>query len=253
MALAELWRAHRKNFALKKRDQKSEGFALVSLIALVPLCLTLASALGFAFKALSRKSSAQALCVRQVVQLQTELGQNLRKLLRLNPRAKSLRQARTRAELKLKIALLSGNGPAIAAAKAEVLAVQLAQVELHLEQDAILTLAQEARSRAPRELQLELKSLRPAKFSSQQLSLLALAVKPIPLASPSPDYVLVENFEVRQLHAFSFSIALQPHYWPVTVSQVTRCAASLQQKGTQWTAKILVASALSKPRLFSLF
>src|SRR4051812_42740243 len=75
-------------------NSKCQGFALVSLLALLPLFLTVLIALGAALFIFKKKSLAQAICVQQAARLQSDLSQTLEKLLRLNPRATSLRSQR---------------------------------------------------------------------------------------------------------------------------------------------------------------
>src|SRR5687767_1869042 len=86
------------------RAVSEQGFALVSLIALVPLAAALIIALCAGLYFLKRKSLAQAHCVQQAARLQNELKDTLDKLLRLNPKAKALRAQREAADSALKAA-----------------------------------------------------------------------------------------------------------------------------------------------------
>ncbi|MGE0529330.1 MAG: hypothetical protein AB7P49_19930, partial [Bdellovibrionales bacterium] len=69
---------------------KEQGFALVSLVLLLPLLLSLLIGVGGGLYILKRKALAQSLCVRRAVQMQNELRLLLTKLLNLNRKARQL-------------------------------------------------------------------------------------------------------------------------------------------------------------------
>lgn len=215
----------------------------MSLIALLPLLLTVLAAIAFAYYALARKSSAQAVCVREVVQMEHELGQLLGQLLRMNERAASLRAERLKADLALQSALASGYGPAIAAAKAAQLAVIVAQQEFHAAQLALLEQAETVRLSHVRGIQSGARRLGVPDVDSEPSFERALAVRPEPPLSLSPDYVPVEDFQQRQKHRFRFDVAFLPATFDhlQTFHQTTTCVASLQGEDFKWDTKILRA------------
>jgi hypothetical protein len=243
--VAQLYRARPQTLKHQDDRQQQQGFALVSLIVLLPLALALIGAVTFTYAILTRKSAAQSLCVREVTRMQSELGHTLAQLLRLNPRATQLRAQRERADLNLENALATGYPPAIAIAQAYQIAVIVAQLQLREQQQALLVEAQETRLRHKRLLESQISSVGGGEFHSQAYYFRALAVREEPLLSLTPDYVTVAPFEFLQQHRFRYAVTFQPQ----TIKQTTECSASLQSEGNQWNAKILAASALSKRRL----
>src|SRR6185312_15160850 len=112
-----------------QNDHQQQGFALVSVMALLPLLLASAFALSTCFYVLKRKSLAQAICIQEATRLQTNLRTPLRYLIHMNPRAQTLRRRRQIADQNLRSALSSGVPYAIAIAEAadlEVIAEQVA-------------------------------------------------------------------------------------------------------------------------------
>jgi hypothetical protein len=235
---------------LKQADLKEQGFALTSFVALVPLCMTLFVAVGACFFLFKRKSLAQSLCVQQAVRLQEDLGAVLDKLLRLNPRAKTLRRERSAAERAFQLSLQSGNPAAIASARAALLAVKLAQAALRSQQGRLLDQAEFARGKRPRELRGRLARLSVSGFRSRQYFHRALAVEPVPPGSDSPDYIPAQPFARLQQHRFDFRVDLTPPFLPGQwrirdLVQPAACAATLQSEASKWRVQILAASASS--------
>lgn len=214
---------------------------------MVPALLTAAVALAVAFQMLKRKSTSQSVCILNAVQLQNALKSPLEKLLALNRRARILRAKREAAERGLKLALLSKNPPAIAAAKALQTAVTLQQTELSLAQHRWLAEAERLRqqqTRQSREIALR-KGLGPA--GTRRFFPLALAVRSRPASSLSPDYTPVPGFALRQQQRFSYFTDLAPEFFRerlrLPFRQKTECSATLAEKGDLWTVRILAGNA----------
>lgn len=205
----------------------------------------IATALGV-YAIFSKKLSAQAMCVKSVSQLQTDLGRDLTALIKLNPEAKRLRSRRAKADATLAKALASGNPPAIAAARALQSAVILQQKALRTRQEAILQSAKLQRGKAARSLSMKVRPLGvtsiQGKFSSQR----ALAVEASPATSISPDYLPVQDFARQQEQEFTFDLNLAPDFIQLDLRQKTLCSATLKNEEGKWREKITAASLWSK-------
>lgn len=229
--------------------RSQQGFALVSLLSLVPLLFTLLSGLGLALYAFKKKSLAQSLCVRAGLQLQADLARSLTELLRLNVKATSLRRRRAVADHNLNVALASGNPKAIAIAKAAQAAVILEQLHLRGRQERIFTEASKARYRHARDLRGELRPLgATAGLQSDSSYFRPLAVRPEPPTSPSPNYSPVPTFVQAQSHRFRFQVDLAPPDLPLPFPkgrfrQITECSITLEKEAPLWKPRILGASA----------
>src|SRR5690606_3423569 len=86
-----------------------------------------------------------------------KVGRNLEKLLALNPRALRLRKAEVKARRSLALAIESGYPPAIAAAEAYLLSVQMRRQVLHLRQQALIETANLWLANGGQKLQRDLK------------------------------------------------------------------------------------------------
>jgi len=227
-----------------------QGFALVSLIALVPLALALVISLSAGFYFLKRKSLAQAHCVQQAAVMQKELQGTLEQLLRLNPKAKALRAQRQAADAAVKAAAGSVNPYALAAAKAYWSAVVLQQLALRSKQQALLQRASQQRHSGHRQLRERLRSLDVRQVDSKKYYWRALAVEASPPASLTPDYRPLPFFEKWQQHRFRFQVDLRPPFAiPLglgSLKQITECSVTLKGEENQWKVQIAAASALSK-------
>jgi hypothetical protein len=227
-----------------------QGFALVSLIALVPLLAALFIALSAGLYFMKRKSLAQAHCVQQAAQLQTELKDTLDKLLRLNPKAKSLRTQRDLADKALQKAVASGNPYAIGAAKAYWTAVFLQQLALRSKQQALLARADQQRHSGHRQLRDRLRSLRVSAVNSRKYYWRSLAVEAFPLKSLTPNYEPLPLFSQFQQHRFRFEVDLRPKFASVLkgidLRQITECSVTLKGEKRKWELQIVAANPPSK-------
>lgn len=235
-------------------DSQEQGFALTALLLLLPLALGLAAAFGAAVHVLRTKSLAQSLCVREAAATQEELAVSLRELIALNPTARRLRRERERAERHWRAALATEVPPLIAAARAELAAVTLAQLRLRQKQSGLLREAETIRSNHTRELAARLRRLTVSPLQAPMRFNRALAVTPVPPASLTPDYLPAPGFEFAQQQRFLFRVDLSPP-WPLEtvngadVRQAVECSVSLRNEGgKKWDIDILAASAPSKSR-----
>lgn len=222
---------------------------MVSFMVLLPLLLALVIALGAAFYVLQRKSLAQAICVQEATRLQTDLRKPLRQLVALNPQAAVLRAKRQAADKALRAALVSGVPYAIALAEAAETAAIAEQVAFRARQEMLLNEAAALRADGQRRLRLRASRLGAIGVTAPVYYPRALAVKPVPLASLTPDYRPVETFEYSQQQRYRFEIDLL-RGWPgphlnVDSRQSSECSATLKGEDQQWQLHLLAAKASS--------
>lgn len=226
-----------------------QGFAVVSLLALVPLLATVFVCTGAALYALKRKSLAQSICVQQAARLQEDLKSPLRKLLSMNRRAEFLRGKRQTADNNLRAANASGYPPAIAAAQAAQLAVILEQTEFHLRQLALLAEANRIRSVRGREIHERAARVHAIDVVSRTYFPQALAVEAKPPYDLSPNYETVPGFELAQQQRFQYRLDvldLFPRSRKVVTDLIQKidCSVTLVERSGDWEIEILTARAL---------
>lgn len=132
--------AHEKQPGFKKKrggifSQNSRGFALILLLGFLPLFLSLFFSFRWVFVLLRAHHQAHFFCQKLLLQTQKGVLLELRKLFRLNPKARVLQIKHKRAKEKLKEALISGNPLFIAQAKVFLDKVEASQVLLNKRQE----------------------------------------------------------------------------------------------------------------------
>lgn len=216
-------------------------------MVLIPLAATLITAAAAGLFIFKRKSLSQAHCIQQATVLQNDLKQTLEKLLRLNPKAASLRVQRQTADNALRAAISSGNPYAIAAAQAYWTAVYLQQTALRAKQELLLRQAEQQRQTAHRELRNKLRDVQAAHLDSRKYYWRALAVEAKPIASLTPNYEPLPMFKYFQQHRFRFAVDLAPEFarewFSGRLVQTTECAVTLNGKEKAWSIQILAANA----------
>ena len=229
---------------------QEKGFALVSLLILAPLLMSVAVAVGGALYVMKKKTLLQSLCVQSASRLQEELKQTLDQLLALNPQALRLQKQRRSADRGLQRAMATGNPYAITVARAYQAFVIAQQAALRGRQEALLARAEGRRRRSHRELKNQIRLWRTDRFTSERYFPRALAVRPQPVSSLSPEYLPVSAFAHWQQHRFRFRNDLSPPFLnllPAKIfKQTTECSVSLKGKENQWHLELLAASAQSK-------
>lgn len=220
----------------------SSGFALVGVIALVPLLVALVVAAAGFYMMTKKKLTAQALCIRAATLLQQKLGQDLADLLRLNPQARRLEQRRIAAERSLKAAVQNANPILIKISLAALLAVKTEQAALRTRQEAIFQKASQRRVATNREFKRETIPLGATDLEARRYFHRALAVIPTWPGSIAPEYRLAPSFTSAQQHRLQFSVELAPAFLGRSFQQTTVCSVSLQRKEGKWREKIITAS-----------
>ncbi len=232
--------------ARQKTPHSQSGFALIAVVLFAPLLLTLFLGVAAVAWTLQRHTLAQSLCLSHVSQLQSQLAIELNELLKLNPKASRLQSERAQAERALNAALLSKIPQLIAAAQAYRAAVIAQQIALKIQQQKYLANSRLLRSSFARRLESHLSRHGIFNFYTRFLAPLGLAVRPLPAASLSPVYQLLEPFEVVQSQSVRFSFDPWPRFWPFKSDHANLhrlgCSASLK-KGKSWQLKILAVNA----------
>jgi hypothetical protein len=167
----------------------------------------------------------------------------MNQIVKMNKPAQALRRKREAAESRLADAIASGLPPAIATAKAELLAVISEQDSFALKQKAVLVSAVEDRARAPGNLKSN-KSDGVSQVLAHAFTP-GLAVQATPLDSLTPDYIPRANFEKMQSEVFAYKQTLFTHldaflrgvlreqkniHWLKNFS----CSATLEQWEDEW-------------------
>jgi len=238
-----------------------QGFATLMLLSLLPLILAGGLALLSIFGFLKSDLATMNLCRSRQIEVQNKVGRNLAKLLALNPRALKLRLTEVRAQRMLTLALESGNIPAVAAAEAYLLSVQMRRQALDLRQRALIDTANLWLSSAsyalPRELRQEwwqhnkgLSSWLKNSLSVSSAEVPTLAVQPdIPEVAPA--YLLKTSFAEAQAWKQNWSLHLQTTSWAAKFFRFNgdferSCSTSLYSKGDEWIARMKKDKSLLK-------
>lgn len=242
-----------------KTSQK--GFATVVLLSLLPLVLAGGIALFSVFGFLKSDLATLNVCRVLQMEVQNKVGRNLTKLLAMNPRALKLRIAEARAQQALLAALESGNPPAIAAAEAYLLLVQMRRQALHLRQRALIGTANVWLTTGAANLQRELRQewwrhnngLSSWLQNSLQLTSSAvpeLAVQP-DLPEIAPLYQPKASFADTQAWKQSWKFRLSTTAWAAKYFKFNggferSCTTSLYPEGETWIAKMKKDKSLLK-------
>lgn len=213
----------------------------MSGVSFIIILLSLVGALTTLGFILKKRMILSSHCVHSVLKLQKDLARPLDRLLKLNKPATKLRIKSKIAKARLAAALGTGNPPAIALARAQLLVIQKKQLILKGRQQALLM---EARVRREQfHLLHSGKDVvdRQSRFPGETSD---LAVKPLPPGSLSPSYQLSANFFEEQGQSYRIKQRLRlPLIGFVRfitdqkdIHLQTSCSASLRKKGIdRWT------------------
>lgn len=232
---------HRDKASARALCQNQKGMAFVTLLTLLPLLLTVLMVYASAAFALRHHTLTTSQCRYVVWQAQTKMAGLLEALLKLNPRAASLRQQRRFAELKVRIARRTGYPAAIAAAEARRLIVIQRQLALRLQQHGLLEQARTIRSQVIYQYQHKVKSQAQVQNVFMQSESETLAVQAEPALDLSPSYKPTNNFSQEQQISVFWQGDLFSHMpsWLLSKSISSgeiknSCGATLQKKGALW-------------------
>ncbi|MBX2987570.1 MAG: hypothetical protein KF802_06710 [Bdellovibrionaceae bacterium] len=223
------------------------GFAMISLLTLLPVLLAAGACLFFIMGFVEDRTATRNGCRRQLLQGLEQAGRPMKQLMDLNPLAWRLRAEKTAALAALAAATAAGNPAAVSAANMRLQVIQQKQTSLDLRQKALLrradaslkssqTLAWRAVARAP------LNFLVP---QPQKPVFIPPALRPDG-PGPAPVYVLPPDFERRQTLAqkwqsrFELRGPLQ-NFLPARGRLNETCAATLVPRGNFWRSRLTEA------------
>jgi len=230
-----------------------KGFAAILLLSLLPLILAGGFALLLGFGFLRSDMAVLNVCRAEQMQVQNKVGRNLGKLLKLNPKALKLRLEQARAEKALQAAIESGYPPAIAAAEAYLLSVQMRRQALDVRQRALIDTANIWLASSGTSLQRSLAqewrlhnnpltawwsgTLLPKESLVPQLAVKADFPEVAPL------YLTVTDFENAQAWKQTWQLKVSTSSWvrkflSFNGSFDRTCTTSLYQEGEEWVAKL---------------
>lgn len=138
--LRNLWTQNAYNKAIASVTNQ-KGSALLQIVALLPVFISLLIYQSTLNISLSKKSQALNECRIEVLKIQKHLSSQLKKLLKLNKQAKSLRNRKLRAKVRLAAAIASKNAPLVYAMRAEIKYLTQLQYALATKQKFILVTA----------------------------------------------------------------------------------------------------------------
>jgi hypothetical protein len=191
-------------------------------------------------------------CLLLSWQHQTTQKKNLEKLLKLNPQALVLRKRWRLAKIRLAKAVASGNPVLIAAAQAQLLAVNIKKTQLASRQSSILL-------RAKLEVEVFKNALKNRiRFVQVENSPTGLAVEPDSISEVASPYRTQEGFSKRQLSGANWqhSVAeLIPPFFKRIVAQIEplqsqlsqkikgQCHVTIERRSAQWFVTLTAAKS----------
>lgn len=239
----------------KKRKLKSRyacdcrGFAVTTLLVLLPLLLTVGAIVAVVLLSLKAYSFSHHACRSSLLEGQRQLAVPVNKLISLNPRAKNLRAARKKAEVALKAAMATANPKAVAAAKAALAIVKERQYSLRAQQNRLLMTAKHSARLSRFKAEKTIRKSGPALVKQVQVSSFPIALYQSPFASITPDYLSKAPLESRQkaFARWQISLVVWIPKWLrssglLKVKPISgRCGASAQKEAGGWQAILINA------------
>ncbi len=238
---------------IKGKKPDEAGFALVALLAALPLLLVVFVGLSLIALALKNRTTIFAECRWSAYQAQKDMSVLMKQITALNPRARLLRIRRRAAEAELAAAMATLFPPLITAAQAQRGLVIAEQIQLRAEQERLLFSAITLRAKARKNLTSDLGRLegRLLKIISPSGS---LAVKKSPPLDLTPDHLPQSSFEQAQALQFHWRADLfsgAPD-WLLRAGDFTKlkfsgeCAATIKGVNKKWEPHLVAAKSLRK-------
>lgn len=234
----------------------SKGFATVSILALVPLLLSVLVVISAGLIAMRIDGKSRHLCRLSVLRSQSEIAVRLQRLMGLNPGARWLRLKREMAETKF---LTAPTPPLKAVALAELQQVIAEQMVYSARQKSLLiegrtlSFLAPTRARASVREAFATESSLPLqrigrfglRFSSRALAP-RFEVIAKPADSPTPDYEPSPDFSERQTLDLQWSVqmdALLPEWLSPLINATelnlqASCSGTIEKGDTQWSARL---------------
>lgn len=236
-----------------KLIKSEQGFLTATLLALLPLILTLGLGFAVSSRVLFQWHQTHKICRNESMKLQKQLGELLKSLMLLNPVAHKLRADKIIAAAKLAIAVAEVNPPLIAFYTAKLEMIQAKQINLDRKQKLILSMAKVRLLKWQTSMfaKLQPKTLGPMRLEHRFNE--ALAVEPSPRGDMAPAYNLRTHFEQEQMAGakwFSSLNRMLPQQLQ-TFLQSNRilpgeCYATLKKRRLSWIPALSEAKPLWK-------
>lgn len=215
--------------------RSSRGFGNLTLMAMLPFLLTVLLAGSLFATHLKDWNQQHHFCHQQLLEHQNRLRSHLVKLLRLNPKARSLRLQEKAARIALRAALASRHPAAISAAQLNLQRIHKKQGLLDQQQKLILTWAKSEALKFKTQIRLQLQKQKPQFHSSPQTPSYPLAVRALPPMGLAPEYIPVADFAQHQ------SLGLEFEWHPGNPNSALpefigkiECGSTIRKEAQKW-------------------
>jgi hypothetical protein len=228
------------------------GFLTISLLIFMPLLISTIAVVAGAFFLFKSDSSTRHECRVQLLNVQAEVAEDLKKLLAMNSRAKALRKRRMMAERAVILAL---EPTTKATAQAALLAVIVQQLTFGANQRALILHAKWLSRTGPESARVKIVRTVRQTSSERSTSNLpitthtqsgAFNVVASPIGSPTPDYNPSAEFSKSQRMKVRWNAAITK-LLPAWFSQALdlehlqfsgNCSVTLEKEKRKWLPKI---------------
>ncbi len=225
---------------------KQRGYIMSLLLLSLPVfagALMVLTALIFCIRNHDR---AQSYCFKQSLGAQENLKTALRDLLKLNPKAKKLRQKQKRLTRLYRKALSIGEPISISVLKARLLFLKKQRILLDTRQKQILTQSRQYVTKAYADFK-KIKSFGAQQINKAHHRPYPLAVSAHPKGGLAPVYRPLSRFSANQALSFSWKIPLD-YSLPMWLRKVFfeqklssyQCSATIKKHGLKW--KVVLTS-----------
>lgn len=220
-----------------------KGAALVAFLSTLPALLGILAIIFALLLTYYYFDQTQHRCRSHLLQAQAEIKDHWIQLESLNPSAQSLRRQRQLAEKNLRLAIASGQPPAIVAAKS-ALALIIGQQQI-LRQRQQIILNQIAMLAQKHQMSFRRQFLNYTGVRIRKPPRFGLAVTPNPPLDLTPDYKPVPLFSKQQASTARLQISfksLMPNWlnsWiPHSLPLEGLCSATLEKRQGKWIARL---------------
>jgi len=228
--------------------KSQKGFVTVAFLSIFPLLITAAFATYFCYSFLKSDLAALNTCRSEQLETHNQVAKELKKLLRMNPKAVKLRIQEKLAEQKLLLAITSGNPIAIAAAEVRLAQVKTLRLKLAFRQKVAIQSANTKLKIATYQISDSIKKawnkhMQPmtpwisSRLEIRQPHTPLLAVRP-DFPDIAPVYEPVPNFEELQSWVHSWQLQLEIKSLHFNGRFQRSCATSLYLNKGDWLGRL---------------
>lgn len=218
---------------------------MISMIGFFSLLITLFILSFTILLFLKQYTKAQYLCYQTGLRIQKELSQPLKKLLKLNFKARRLRIKRKLSSHKYKLALATLRPVAIAQSKALLEFVKIQQKRHKARQLSLLNKSRRILNK--RWEQFNKSEAKAFMLDLQKIKTRdALAVKSYPLGSASPSYKLISPFSLKQQLTIKYQLdpfSVVSPFWKknllLSKKMKQKCTTSLEKINNRLQARLM--------------